>query len=193
MPWCLIARPDLCRPYEGSPDQPRRQVLQGARTAQYSTVTAAPPGLRAGRRVAAGTRIRGTACGLDHFRRERAREHEGIPRRHPRSCHAVRTRPGHHQSAVPRYTDPWRDRCGCADKQTRMVSEPHYITDILASISAITEIDFAKFSTRCTTAGTTGDQRRAGFARQVPGVGQREDVARTGDRRRPVACHRRWN
>ena len=31
------------------------------------------------------------------------------------------------------------------DKQTRMVSEPHYITDILASISAITEIDFAKF------------------------------------------------
>jgi alkanesulfonate monooxygenase SsuD/methylene tetrahydromethanopterin reductase-like flavin-dependent oxidoreductase (luciferase family) len=30
-------------------------------------------------------------------------------------------------------------------KQSRMVSEPHYVTDILASISAITEIDFAKF------------------------------------------------
>jgi FMN-dependent oxidoreductase (nitrilotriacetate monooxygenase family) len=30
-------------------------------------------------------------------------------------------------------------------KHTRMVSEPHFIADILASISAITEIDFAKF------------------------------------------------
>ncbi len=31
------------------------------------------------------------------------------------------------------------------EKQNRMVSEPHFITDILASISAITEIDFARF------------------------------------------------
>jgi FMN-dependent oxidoreductase (nitrilotriacetate monooxygenase family) len=31
------------------------------------------------------------------------------------------------------------------DRQDRMVNEPYFITDILASISAITEIDFAKF------------------------------------------------
>jgi FMN-dependent oxidoreductase (nitrilotriacetate monooxygenase family) len=31
------------------------------------------------------------------------------------------------------------------DRQNRMVNEPHFITDILASTSAITEIDFAKF------------------------------------------------
>ena len=31
------------------------------------------------------------------------------------------------------------------DRQDRMVNEPHFITDILASISAITEIDFARF------------------------------------------------
>ncbi|HTI01446.1 MAG TPA: NtaA/DmoA family FMN-dependent monooxygenase [Acidisoma sp.] len=31
------------------------------------------------------------------------------------------------------------------EKQRRMVSAPHFVTDILASISAITEIDFARF------------------------------------------------
>ena len=31
------------------------------------------------------------------------------------------------------------------DRQSRMVNQPHFIVDILASISAITEIDFAKF------------------------------------------------
>jgi len=31
------------------------------------------------------------------------------------------------------------------DRQDRMVNEPYFITDILASISAITEIDFARF------------------------------------------------
>ena len=68
---------------EGARDRLRGQVLQVPRPVEHGALTAGPPDVRAGRRLAKGPRVRGEVRRLDHRRRERGGGHEGVSRRCP--------------------------------------------------------------------------------------------------------------
>ena len=106
--------------------------------------------------------------------------HEGLPRR--------RARPGRGARAAIRTTSrccSWSARCSARPRRKRSAQEgaeaedPAFIEQALASISSVTDIDFSKFDLD-EPLPQLDDQRRAGFARQVRAVGQRQDTAPAG-------------
>ena len=61
-------------------------------------------------------------------------------------------------------------------KRQRMVSSPHFIERALASTATVTDIDFSQVRSR-PAAAAADHQWRAGLARQVRPMGQRQDAA----------------
>ncbi len=69
-------------------------------------------------------------------------------------------------------------------KYIRTTTSDNFVTDILSSISAITEIDFSQFEVDQPLPHKLDHQWRIRLARQVPAMGLGQDAARAGGRRR---------
>ena len=180
--------------HQGAADQLRGQVLQVPRAAEHRAArrrAARRSCRRAARRRAASSRPRRRH---DHRAVDRHRGHEGLPRRRPRPGRGHGRNPDDIKVlfvVAPVLGDD-RGRGVARKSRPHLASARSYIEQALAEHLSVTDIDFSQFDLD-KPLPPPDDQRRAGLARQVRAVGQRQDAAPAGAGRGRARPRSSWS
>src|SRR5579862_6017884 len=119
-----------------------RASTQVSWSIEHRTLTAGTAGVRAGRPIAARSRLRGQTHGLDHCDCDRYQRNEAISRRYTATRGVVRAQSRDIKVLFLVYPVLGETDQEAYAKRERMVSSPHFIERALASTATVTDIDF---------------------------------------------------